>query len=150
MFNFTNTKARQEAPANSASPSAAPGVSYPQQQDPAIEQRIAEIEAQRMAFSRKNPDFDMKREMENSAFVNYVWGNGLTVEDAYFLTHREEILEAARQEGANAILNRKNRVLENGTAKSRPAIAKKNPKDLSDKEVDAIIQRAKNGETITF
>ena len=147
MFNFTGTKGRQETP-DLTQPKAQ--VSAPEQNNPAIEQRIADIEAQRLAFIRKNPDFDMKQEMENPAFVNYVWGNNLTVEDAYFLAHREELLEQARQEGAKAMLARKARVPENGTAKSRPAIAKKNPKDLSDKEVDAIIQRAKNGETITF
>lgn len=147
MFHFTSTKEHQETPA--LTKPKVP-VSAPEQEDPAIEQRIADIEAQRLAFIRKNPDFDMKQEMENPNFINYVWGNNLSVEDAYFLVHREELLEQARQAGANALLARKARVPENGTTKSRPAIAKKNPKDLSDKEVDAIIQRAKNGETITF
>ena len=150
MFNFTNTKTHQEVPANT-NPALAEGkVPSSKQEDPVVEQRLADIEAQRLAFIRKNPDFDMKTEMNNPAFINYLCGNGLTVEDAYFLVHREEMLEAARQEGAKTVLSRKERVLENGTAKSRPAITKKNPKDLSDKEVDAIIERAKKGETITF
>lgn len=147
MFNFTNTKGRQDAPVQPQPQAAA----MPQQADPAVEQRLTEIEAQRVAFSRKNPAFDMKQEMDNNpAFVNYVWWNNLTVEEAYFLTHREELLEEAHQEGIKSALSRKTRVVENGTSKSRPAIAKKNPKDLTDKEIDAIIQRAKNGETITF
>lgn len=169
MFNFTGTKGRQQLPTdpNGTLPQTGAKVSgnaqsmqmpSPQAQvsgtegraNPAIEARIAEIEAQRQAFTRKMPDFDMKSEMENPAFVNYVWGNNLSVEDAYFLVHRQELLEQARTEGMEALLARKARVPENGTAKNRPAIAKKNPKDLSDKEVDAIIERARNGEKITF
>ena len=172
MFNFTGTKGRQQLPtdpngtlpqtgakASTGGANAQPAqVSSPQVQasggavktNPAIDARIAEIEAQRQAFARKNPDFDMKSEMEHPAFVNYVWGNNLSVEDAYFLVHRQELLEQARTEGMEVLLARKARVPENGTAKNRPAIAKKNPKDLSDKEVDAIIERARNGEKITF
>ena len=32
----------------------------------------------------------MRREMQNPKFCNYVWGNGLSIEDAYYLCHREE------------------------------------------------------------
>ena len=115
-----------------------------------IDQRIDEIEAQRQAFARQNPNFDMRTEMENPAFVNYVWGNGLSVEDAYFLVHREELLEQAGLEAVQEMLERRNRISENGAAKNRPAIARKNPKDLSDKEVDDIIERARRGEKISF
>jgi len=119
-------------------------------ENPEIARRNAEIEEERLAFSRKNPDFDMKAEMQNPQFVNYVWGNGLSVEDAYLLCHREELLEAARTEAAEAQQKKQERVLENGAGKSRPAIARKSPGDLSDKEIDAIIERVKKGETITF
>ncbi|MBE5039889.1 hypothetical protein [Ructibacterium gallinarum] len=115
-----------------------------------IDQRIDEIEAQRQAFARQNPNFDMRAEMENPAFVNYVWGNGLSIEDAYFLVHREELLEQAGMEAVQEMLERRNRISENGAAKNRPAIARKNPKDLSDKEVDDIIERARRGEKISF
>ena len=118
--------------------------------DAYIERRIDEIEAQRAAFAAKNPDFDMKAEMQNPDFVNYVWGNNLTVEDAYFLVHRDEILEQVRAEAIEEFNARSNRIPENGAAKNRPAIAEKNPKDLTDKEIDAIIERARNGEKITF
>lgn len=156
MFNFSGNKGRQVL---SADPTVTPqnqaeAVTATAEQNgrenPAVDARIAEIEVQRQAFSQENPDFDMKSQMQNPDFVNYVWGNNLSVKDAYFLTHREEILEQARLEGMQMLLRRKQRVPENGTAKNRPAIARKNPKDLSDKEVDTIIERAKNGETITF
>ena len=153
MFHFNNPKGRvpQEPSQGIRQPQAvtAPGTDE-LGSNPAAMQRIAEIESQRLALMRKNPDFDMKAEMQNPAFVNYVWGNNLTVEDAYFLVHREELLEQARTEAMEALLARRARIPENGIAKSRPAIAKKNPKDLSDKEIDAIIERVRNGETISF
>ena len=150
MFNFTTgQKTRQqsetEIPAKDESKTP-----VKRELDPQMEARIDEIEKQRLEFSRKNPDFDMKKEMENPDFVNYVWGKGLTVEEAYFLVHREEILEQSRQEATDTLLERKKRMVENGAGKNRPAIAKKNPKDLSDKEVDDIIERVRRGEKVSF
>lgn len=156
MFNFTTTKNNpQTLPADPASvkkPDAGQQtpVQNPQDTNALVEKQIQEIEAQRIAFTQKNPGFDMKAEMQNPAFVDYVWGKGLTVEEAYFLVHRQELLEEARKEAMEELLARRDRMVENGAAKNRPAIAKKNPKDLSDKEIDAIIERARNGEKITF
>ncbi len=163
MFNFTsNTKARQQVQTTNPTAAQEPvqgmmpegmqsnSLESVQQTHPYIKQRMEEIEAQRIAFQQKAPDFDMKAELENPDFVNYVWGKGLTVEEAYFLVHREELLEQARMEAMEELASRRARIQENGAAKNRPAIAKKNPKDLSDKEIDAIIERAKNGEKITF
>ncbi len=113
-----------------------------------MEQTNARIEEERKVFSQKNPDFDMKAELQNPQFVEYVWGKGLSVEDAYLLCHKEELLEHKTQETIPE--KKQERVMENGAEKSRPAIARKNPKDLSDKEIDAIIDRVKKGETITF
>ena len=160
MFNLNGTKNRQAVlPSNLVSDGGLKQmnqVNAPETQpvsretDMAIESKIQEIEAQRRAFMLKNPDFDMRAEMQNPDFINYVWGMGLTVEDAYFLVHKEELLEQARMEAAEMLLERRNRIRENGADKNRPAIAKKNPKDLSDKEIDSSIERAKNGEKITF
>ena len=150
----TNGMAMQKAPAygtlKNNIPADQPKNPQTAATDPEIERMIDEIEAQRIEFSKKYPDFDMRAEMENPQFANYVWGNGLSIEDAFFLTHKEEIIEEQVNAAVTEILSRRDRISENGAAKNRPAIAKKNPKDLSDKEVDAIIERAKNGEKITF
>ncbi len=166
MFNRTTiTKPRQaeqvESPTDVTKPAQIPGADaalpkanatsvVANNQDAYINQRIDEIEAQRVAFLRLNPEFDMQAEMKNPDFINYVWGNGLSIEDAYFLVHREEILEEARAEAIEELTARKERIPENGAAKNRPAITKKNPKDLTDKEIEDIIERARNGEKITF
>ena len=158
MFNFNTGKRQSEPTMNTAinggsgsapnpSKEAAPKNS---QQEAYINSRINEIESQRQEFMKKKPDFDMKSEMENPAFVNYVWKNGLSIEDAYFLTHREEIIEDGIKEAMNRMAIRRSRISENGAGKNSPAVVKKNPKDMTDKEIDSIIDRVRNGEKISF
>lgn len=151
MFNFaTGQKSRQQSETEIPAKAYEEKAPEKKELDSRMEARIDEIEKQRLEFARKNPDFDMKKEMENPDFVKYVWGKGLTVEEAYFLVHREELLEQSRQETVNALSERRQRILENGAGKNRPAIAKKNPRDLSDKEVDEIIERVRRGEKVSF
>lgn len=150
MFNFTSAQnSRQKTEAEEALKNKQE-TSAKKEIDPKMEAMIDEIEKQRLAFSRKNPDFDMKKEMENPDFIRYVWEKGLTIEEAYFLVHREEILEQSAQEAEKATEEHNARMVENGAGKNRPAIAKKNPKDLSDKEVDDIIERVRRGEKVSF
>lgn len=151
MFNFTTAQnARQKTELQESGKNQQAEMPAKKEIDPKMEARIDEIEKQRLEFSRKNPDFDMKKEMENPDFIKYVWVKGLTVEEAYFLVHREEILEQSNQASEKAMAERKARMIENGAGKNHPAIAKKNPKDLSDKEVDDIIERVRRGEKVSF
>ena len=121
---------------------AAQGAPQNPQLEAYINKRAAEIDSQVREFSRKNPDFDIRRELRNPKFCNYLWGNGLSVEDAYYLAHRGE--EQPKHEPEK-------RIAENGT--SRPGgsgMVKKNPEDMSDEEVDDIIRRVRKGEKISF
>ena len=84
-----------------------------------INKRTSEIDAQVKEFSEKNPNFDMRREMQNPKFCNYVWGNGLSIEDAYYLCHREEQNygdSQYRSRGEKPSAER--RITENGTGKA--------------------------------
>lgn len=113
--------------------------------------RADEIERQNIEFMRKCPTFDMKTEIQNPDFVKYIWGHGLSVEEAYFLVHREDIIDEEVRRATDKMLARRGRISENGAAKSSPAaVVKKNPKDMSDKEIDKIIERVKNGEKVSF
>ncbi len=113
-----------------------------------IAKRTAEIDAQVREFSRKNPDFDIRRELRDPKFCNYLWGNGLSVEDAYYLAHRGE--EQAENDRAKPEEPEK-RISENGTSKpGGSGMVKKNPEDMSDEEVDDIIRRVRRGEKISF
>lgn len=117
-----------------------------------INKRTSEIDAQVKEFSEKNPNFDMRREMQNPEFCNYVWGNGLSIEDAYYLCHREE-----QNSGDSKFRRREEkpsnerRITENGTGKAGSgAMVKKNPEELTDDELDEIVKRVRNGEKISF
>lgn len=117
-----------------------------------INRRNAEIDAQVQEFMRKNPGFDMRREIQNPQFCNYVWGNGLSVEDAYYLVHRND-KEDMNSYDMNRSQSRipEKRISENGTGRSGGSgIVKKNPKDLSDEEIDEIVRRVRDGEKISF
>ena len=165
MFNF-NTQKKQSAPTmNSAAPkggysqqtdtnamnitSAAEPSTNPSQEE-YINNRLAEIEAQRREFVQKKPDFNLQAELQNSDFAKYLMKNELSVEDAYLLAHRDEIIDAAVKDALARISARRNRITENGAGKNSPAVVKKNPKDMSDKEIDLIIERVNNGEKISF
>ena len=157
MFNF-NTQKKQTAPNMNAqvqggnNPTAMPasesGVAATQEDY--VNNRVAEIEAQRREFMAKKPDFDMQAELQNPDFAKYLMKNGLSVEDAYFLAHRDEIIETAVKNAFSRFSARQNRITENGIGKNSAAVVKKNPKDMSDKEIDSIIERVNNGEKISF
>ncbi len=119
------------------------------QREAFINSKVQELEKQHLEFMKKNPEFDMKAEMENPVFKNYVLGSGLSIEDAYILTHKEEILGALAKKTAKRTAM-SDRIAENGAGKNSPASVKKNPKDMSDKEIDAIIERVNRGEKISF
>ena len=99
---------------------------------------------------KKYPDFQVKEEMENPVFVEYVFANGLSMEEAYVLTHFDKIAEEIRSKALEEMSANRERIMENGAAKNRPARANKSPKDLSDDEVDEIIERVRKGEKVTF
>ncbi len=161
MFSFSNKRQEDINPATmvngntsgASQPSAKmEGANTPQKlnEDEYIENRVAEIERQHQAFLQKKPDFDMKTELQNDTFVGYIWKNGLSVEDAYLLTHRDEVVEEAVADAIKRIQDRRNRISENGAGKNSPVSVKKNPKEMSDKEIDSIIERVRNGEKISF
>lgn len=113
-----------------------------------INMRIAQIDSEVQEFSRKNPNFDMKREMQNPVFCTYVWGNELSVEDAYYLTHKDDRANGRMGSPAERPAAR---ISENGTGRTAGSgMVKKNPKDLSDEELDDIVKRVRNGEKISF
>lgn len=117
-----------------------------------IDQRSAEIDHQVKEFSDKNPNFDMGKEMQNPEFCTYIWGNGLSVEDAYYLTHKDNngIDNSQKKSNYYSQLNHK-RIAENGIGRQGGnGMVKKNPKDLSDEEIDDIVKRVRDGEKISF
>lgn len=103
--------------------------------------RFYEIKKQADEYQKKNPSFNMAEEMQNRNFCYLVFKLGVSVEDAYFLVHKEEILK----EKGNG-----NRITENGAFKNQGIQTKLNPEKFSDEDVAKILDRIQDGESITF
>ena len=99
------------------------------------EQRIvnhfANLEQQGEAMKKVFPNFDLRRELQNPAFARMTSPNiGISVEDAYYAVHRNEIQTAAMQATAqktaqkisNAIQAGSTRPVENGTTGRAPSV----------------------------
>lgn len=110
--------------------------------------RINATMRQAMEFKQKNPDFDMNAEIHNEQFKNYIIKNNMTVEDAYYLTHRAEMEQKAMDSVVSNINARNARIVENGAGNVHPAQARINPNNLKDSDIDNILQRVANGERI--
>ena len=113
---------------------------------------VAEAEELKQLY----PTFDLGTELENEDFKNDLM-NGKSMRKAYIAAHDDEIIQGAIQTAynkgqevyANNIRSRGMRPAENGT-RTGTVNVKKDPKDLTDKEIDRILKRARSGEIITF
>lgn len=118
-----------------------------------IENYTRELYRQEAELKKTYPEFDLKKEMLNSKFAEYIQKQ-LPVETAYKLVHYDELLNnavtQAQQETAANITYRKNRPEENGAANSGASSQKIDISRLSDEQMAEYIKRARNGERITF
>lgn len=104
------------------------------------DKRVREVRRQAEEYARKNPNFDMNEEIKNRDFCYLIFKAGVSVEDAYFLIHKEEIMR-----------NRENsRISENGVYKNSGISTRLNPEKFSDDDVEKILERIQNGEQIKF
>ena len=90
-----------------------------------IQQHIQKMEQQGEALKKTFPHFDLRKELKNPAFARMTAPNvGISVEDAYYAVHRNEIQAAAMQvtaqqtakKIANSIQSGQRRPAENGTS----------------------------------
>jgi hypothetical protein len=104
------------------------------------------------------PSFDLAREInETPGFGNYL-DQGLSVEDAFFLAHKGDILggatqtasEAAKAQTISNLKSRAARPAENGS-KPAPAIVRKtDPSTFTRDDLLEVARRARAGEKIVF
>ena len=96
-----------------------------------IQQHIAKLEQQGEAMKQTFPNFDLRTELQNPAFARMTSPNvGISVEDAYYAVHRNEIQSAAMQVTAqktaqkisNSIQAGSRRPEENGTTGQAPSV----------------------------
>jgi len=96
-----------------------------------IQQHILRMEQQGEALKKVFPDFDLRKELQNPAFARMTAPNvGISVEDAYYAVHRNEIQTRAMQVTAqktaqkisNDIQSGSRRPQENGTSGRAPSV----------------------------
>lgn len=96
-----------------------------------IEQHIAKLQREEEEMKKVFPNFNLRQELKNPVFVRMTSpGVGLSVEDAYYAIHRNEIQSASmqaaalktREKVANAIASNSNRPQENGTSSRAPSV----------------------------
>lgn len=96
-----------------------------------IMQHIQKMEQQGEALKKVFPNFDLRKELQNPAFARMTSPNvGISVEDAYYAIHRNEIqtasmkvtAEQTAQKISNAIQAGQRRPMENGTTGQAPSV----------------------------
>lgn len=101
-------------------------------QEQKIQQHFIKLEQQAEAMKKVFPNFDLRTELQNPAFARMTHPNvGISVEDAYYAVHRNEIQAASMQVTAqktaekisNAIQAGSRRPDEAGTSSQAPSVS---------------------------
>lgn len=96
-----------------------------------FQQHIVKLEQQGEAMKQVFPNFDLRKELQNPVFARMTSPNvGISVQDAYYAVHRNEIQAAAMQVTAqktaqkisNSIASGSRRPNENGTSGQAPSV----------------------------
>lgn len=103
------------------------------------------------------PNFNLENELNNEEFRNDLINSGKSLRKVYESAHLQEIIEGAIQTTAikareavtNNIRSRGMRPTENGQRTGSVKV-KKDVNDLTDKDIDRLIARARAGEKVTF
>ncbi len=101
-------------------------------QEQKIQQHFVRLEQQAEAMRKVFPNFNLRTELQNPAFARMTSPNvGISVEDAYYAVHRNEIQTAAMQVTAqktaekisNAIASGSRRPNESGASSQAPSVS---------------------------
>lgn len=123
----------------------------------AIQQHLGKLEQQGETLKQMFPTFDLRTELQNPVFARMTSpGVGLSVEDAYYAVHRQEIQAAAMQVTAQKTAERisasiqagHKRPEENGTSGQVASITAFDYAKASKAERDALKARIRRGEKI--
>lgn len=126
---------------------------FQRQQDAQIQDWIRQAEE----LKTKYPEFDLQNELQNEAFAAQLKA-GVGVELAFKTTHFDELMQAttayAAQQTQKAVTEniraRGTRPAENGTGTKSGFTTSKDISNMSLKEINEKIERARRGENVTF
>ena len=122
-----------------------------------FQQHIIKLEQQGEAMKKVFPNFDLRKELQNPAFARMTSPNvGISVEDAYYAVHRNEIQAASMQVAAqktaqkisNAIASGSRRPDENGTSGQAPTVTTFDYRNMSPEQRKSLKDRIRSGEKI--
>ena len=122
-----------------------------------FQQHIVKLEQQAEAMKKVFPNFDLRTELQNPAFARRTSPNvGISVEDAYYAVHRNELQTAAMQVTAqktaqmisNSIASGSRRPNENGTSGQAPSVTTFDYRSMSPEQRNALKARIRSGEKI--
>lgn len=122
-------------------------------QEEKFRQHIIKLEQQGEAMKKVFPNFDLRAELQNPAFARMTSPNvGISVEDAYYAIHRNEIQTAAMQVTAqktaqkisNAIQAGNRRPDESGTSSQAPSVTTFDYRNASRDQREALKKRIRD------
>ena len=122
-------------------------------QEQKIQQHFIKLEQQGEALKKVFPNFDLRTEMQNPVFARMTSPNvGISVEDAYYAVHRNEIQTAAMQVTAqktaekisNSIQAGSRRPDESGASSQAPSVNTFNYRNASREQREAIKKRIRD------
>ena len=122
-------------------------------QEQKIQQHFIKLEQQAEAMKKVFPNFDLRKELQNPAFARMTHPNvGISVEDAYYAVHRNEIQTASMQVAAqktaekisNAIQAGSRRPDEAGTSSQAPSVSTFDYRNASREQREALKKRIRD------
>ena len=122
-----------------------------------FQQHIMKLEQQGEELKKVFPKFDLRTELQNPVFARMTSPNvGISVQDAYYAVHRNEIQTAAMQVTAqktaqkisNAIQSGSRRPHENGTSGQAPSVTTFDYRSMSPEQRKSLKDRIRSGEKI--
>lgn len=122
-------------------------------QEQKIQQHLIKLEQQGEALKKVFPNFDLRTELQNPAFARMTSPNvGISVEDAYYAVHRNEIQTASMQIAAqktaeklsNAIQSGSRRPDESGVSSQAPSVSTFDYRTASKDQRDALKRRIRD------
>ena len=118
-----------------------------------IQNHIVKLEQQGEALKKVFPNFDLRKELQNPVFARMTSPNiGLSVEDAYYAVHRNEIQTASMQVAAqktaekisNSIQAGSRRPDESGASSQAPSVSTFNYRNASREQREALKKRIRD------
>jgi hypothetical protein len=122
-------------------------------QEQKIQQHLIKLEQQGEALKKVFPNFDLRTELQNPAFARMTSPNvGISVEDAYYAVHRNEIQTASMQIAAqktaeklsNAIQSGSRRPDESGVSSQAPSVSTFDYRTASRDQREALKKRIRD------